>query len=122
MINQQLKLRNRSYLFAMDIIKLIDTLNGEDQVIKNIINQLSRCSTSIGANIFEAQAGASKKDFTNYFTHSLKSANEGKFWLGLLRDIKNVNGNQVNNLLDEVFQIANMLGSSILILKGKKKF
>jgi len=121
MKNRESELRKRSYLFAVNIIKFIDTLNRKDRTIQVIIDQLSKCSTSVGANIFEAQAGSSKKDFTKFFTYALKSANESKFWLGLLKDTQKADKDQATNLLDEVFEIANMLGSSILTLKGKKE-
>ena len=87
-----------------------------------ISKQLLRSATSIGANIIEAQAGSSKKDFTNFFSHALKSANESKFWLGLLRDSKKGNQEEIEKLLQETIELSNILGSSILTLKGKKKF
>ncbi len=37
-----------------------------------------------------------KKDFTNYFNHSLKSANESKLWLSLLRDSKRAGFEEVD--------------------------
>tara|TARA_Y100000310_G_scaffold334147_1_gene413203 strand:+ start:1962 stop:2321 length:360 start_codon:yes stop_codon:yes gene_type:complete len=108
-------LKKRVYFYALDIIKFIDTLNKKDFSVQVIARQLIRSATSIGANIVEAQAGRSKRDFTNFFTHALKSANETKFWLGLLRDSSKANKEQSNEL-------ANILASSILTLKGKKKF
>ncbi|MEW6163180.1 MAG: four helix bundle protein [Nitrospirota bacterium] len=39
-----------------------------------------RSATSIGANIIEAQAASSRRDFRNFLNHALKSANETKFW------------------------------------------
>ena len=92
----------------------------KNQTSKIISAQLLRSATSIGANIIEAQAGSSKKDFTNFFAHSLKSANESKFWLGLLRDSGNADKNKSNTLLQETNEISNILGASILTLKGKK--
>jgi len=62
-----------------------------------------------------------QKDFTNFFSYSLKSANESKFWLGLIRDSNKADKNQANKLLDETKEIANILGASILTLKGKNK-
>lgn len=115
-------LKKRAYFYALDIIKFIDTLNKKDLSIQVISKQLLRSATSIGANIIEAQAGRSKKDFTNFFTHALKSANETKFWLGLLRDSKKANREKINQLLQETIELANILGSSILTLKGKNKF
>ncbi|OHA24317.1 MAG: hypothetical protein A3D50_02180, partial [Candidatus Taylorbacteria bacterium RIFCSPHIGHO2_02_FULL_44_12] len=74
----------------------------------------------IGANIIEAQAGSSKKDFTNFFSHALKSANESKFWLGLLRDSGKADKQRAETLLQETKELANILGSSIVTLRGKR--
>ena len=122
--NSKLKtdLKKRAYLYALGIIKFIDALDKKDFSARMIGNQLLRSATSIGANIMEAQAGTTKRDFTNFFSYALKSANESKFWLGLLRDSKKASEEKVNKLLKETNEIANILGSSILTLKGKKKF
>jgi len=115
-------LKYRSYIYALQIIRFLDTLNKNDYSVQIIAKQLLRSATSIGANIIEAQAGSTKKDFTNFFTYALKSANESKFWLGLLRDSGKAAIEETNKLLQETSEIANMLGSSILTLKGKSKF
>ena len=72
------------------------------------------------ANYIEAQSASSKKDFINFFTHSLKSANESKFWLALLRDTKKSPEKEISILLDELTEISNILASSILKMKGKR--
>jgi four helix bundle protein len=110
----------RAYVYALEIIKLIDTLNKADFATQILVKQLLRSATSIGANIVEAQAAASKRDFINFLTHALKSANESKFWLGLLRDSGKANF-KVNELLKETDELAKILGSSISTLKGKKR-
>jgi len=115
-------LKKRAYLFAPSIIKLIDFIDKKDFTIQIISKQLLRSATSIGANIVEAQAGSTKRDFTNFFSYALKSANESKFWIGLLRDSGKVNKEKCNELLQETIELSNILGSSILTLKGKKKF
>jgi four helix bundle protein len=119
--NSKPQLKQRVYIYALKIIKFIDSLP-KDQSCKIIGNQLLRSATSIGANIIEAQASSTKKDFTNFFNYSLKSANESKFWLGLLRDSGKADRNKVDGLLKETTELANILGSSILTLKGKRKF
>jgi len=115
-------LKKRAYLYALEIIKFIDILDRRDLSVRIIGNQLLRSATSIGANIIEAQAGSTKRDFTNFFSYALKSANESKFWLGLIRDSKKGDEEKSNKLLKETNEIANILGSSILTLKGKKRF
>ena len=115
-------LKKRAYLYALEIIKFIDILDRRDLSVRIIGNQLLWSATSIGANIIEAQAGSTKRDFTNFFSYALKSANESKFWLGLIRDSKKGDEEKSNKLLKETNEIANILGSSILTLKGKKRF
>lgn len=112
-------LKKRIYSWTLKLVRLIDGLpKGKSADV--IANQLMRSGTSVGANYIEAQAASSKKDFTNFFHHALKSANESKFWLALLRDTGKVNKKDVEKLLTEVEEICNILGSSILTLKGKK--
>ena len=113
------ELKHRAYLYSIKIIELIDTLP-EDISTGVIAKQLLRSATSIGANVVEAKGATSKRDFTNFFSHSLKSANESLYWLGLLRDAKKINNPQLEYLLNETKELANILGSSILTLKGKR--
>ncbi|MBI4652841.1 four helix bundle protein [Candidatus Kuenenbacteria bacterium] len=88
MNNQEFKqmLINRSFKFSLEIMKFIDLFNQKTFSLNVIAKQLIRSATSIGANIVEAQASSSKKDFINFINHALKSANETRYWLGLLRD------------------------------------
>ncbi len=118
----KIELKKRVYLYALDIIKFIDGLSKNDFTAQIIAKQLLRSATSIGANIIEAQAGSTKRDFTNFFNYALKSANESKFWLGLLRDSAKADRSKTEILLQETTELANILGSSILTLRGKKKF
>jgi len=113
------KLKDRAYQYSIRIIEFLDTLP-KDVSSQVIVKQLLRSATSIGANIIEAQASSSKRDFTNFFTHSLKSANESMYWLGLLKDAKRIDSPQLRNLIKETLEIANILGSSVLTLKGKR--
>jgi four helix bundle protein len=50
----------------------------------------------------------------------LKSANETKYWLGLLRDSAKGDKDTSNKLFSDTTQIANILASSIITLKGKR--
>ena len=112
-------IKKRVYVFALNVINFVDTLK-KDAVTIVIINQLIRSSTSIGANIIEAQAGSSKKDFINFYHHALKSANETKFWIGIMRDSKRCDKKKASTLLDEVNQIAKILGAILVKMKFKK--
>jgi len=67
------------------LLKFVDKLP-KSSVVDIIIKQLIRSGTSILANYIEANSASSRKDFINFFTHSLKSSNESKVWITLLRD------------------------------------
>ena len=82
--------------------------------------QLLRSGTSIIANYIEANSASSKKDFINFFTHSLKSANESKVWLALIKDTNKSDKTENEWLISELKEIANIIAASILTMKGKK--
>jgi len=110
-------LKKRIYAFILKLIKLIEHLPRYDALCQVVRDQLMRSGTSIGANYIEAVAASSKKDFTNFLTYSLKSANESKFWLALLRDTGKIETSEANKLLKELIEIASILGSSVRTLK-----
>lgn len=116
----KIDLKQRSYAYALDVIKFLGSLTKKDISSDVIAKQLLRSATSIRANIIEAQAGSTKKDFTNFFSYALKSANESKFWIGLLCDSGMADSRAANALLQETKELANILGASILTLKGKR--
>jgi four helix bundle protein len=111
------ELKYRCYYFSIEIIGFLETLP-EKRVYWTISDQLLRSATSIGANIVEAKSSSSKKDFTKFYEIALKSANETKYWLGLLRDATKIKEEKINNLLTGVDEISRMLGSSLLTLKN----
>ena len=113
--------RERTYLYAVEVVKFLKGLP-DDYISRTIGKQLLRSATSIGANIIEAQAASSRRDFANCYTHSLKSANESKFWFGLLRDTGKASRAELDGLLSETNELSNILASSILTARGKRKF
>jgi len=123
MQNEKAKIKQeftkRLYDFTLTLIGFLDKLP-DDSVSRRIGDQLLRSGTSIIANYIEGQAASSKKDFANYFNISLKSANESKLWLALLRDSKRAKAADVSWFLSELDEIANIFGSSILTLKGRR--
>ena len=117
--NSKIDTKVRAYKFALQVIGLTDSLSNRRADII-ISDQLLRSATSIGANIIEAQAASSRKDFRNFLNHSLKSANETKFWLALLRDSGKKTKEEINPMLSEVKELANILAASVLTLKDRK--
>ncbi|HLD26866.1 MAG TPA: four helix bundle protein [Patescibacteria group bacterium] len=113
-------MRQRIYKWILELVQFTDSLSNYDQMAKIGKDQLLRSGTSIGANYIEAIAGSTRKDFTNFLSHALKSANESKFWLSLLKDTKKGNLTKIDTLLKELIQIANILASSIKTLRTNK--
>lgn len=113
------ELRYRCYYFSIEIIKFLETFP-EKRAYWVMADQLMRCATSIGANVVEAKSSSSRRDFIKFYEIALKSANETKYWLALLRDATGVNKDSANKLLIEIEEISKMLGSSILTLKNKR--
>ena len=114
-------LGERTFKFSQDLIRLCRKVK-QDHITKSMVSQLIRAGTSIGANYCEADSANSKKDFINKISISKKEANETKYWIYLLKDSYGQLKPQCEELLKEIAEIGNMLGASVLTLKGKKKF
>lgn len=79
-------LLDRTFWFGVNILKFLDKLPYH-QVYKVPILQLSRSSTSIGANYEEAQGAASKRDFSYKIGISYREARENIYWLRILKEL-----------------------------------
>ena len=111
--------KKRMYSFVLRLIEFIDALP-KDNVSRRISDQLLRSGTSILGNYVEAQSAASKKEFVNYFNISLRSTNESKMWLALLRDSHRAKSESVQWFLCELDEFSKIFASSILTAKGKR--
>jgi four helix bundle protein len=76
---------------------------------------LVRIATSVGANLAEGKAGSTRKDWKNYFLIALKSANETKYWLCLIRDtMDETDKKKIIELINEADEISNIIASIIV--------
>src|SRR3989338_9500892 len=103
----------------------VRTLRFSEQLRKNrnlwaFADQLILCTGSIGANVVEAKGSGSRRDYTRFFEIALKSANETRYWLVVIREYSTELRVEANSVLDEVDQAARIIGSSVLTLKGKR--
>lgn len=96
----------KSFDFSLKIISLYIRLKKENEFI--ISKQLLRCGTSIGANIEEAIAAQSKRDFISKMSIASKEARETKYWLRLL-DKSELSEIPVNEYLIEIEHIINII-------------
>ncbi len=103
-------------------MELVDQLPSKSISLQTIGKQFIRSATSVGANIMEAQASPTKKDFANFINHALKSANESAFWLLLFKENKSISTNTLLvSLLKEVRELAKILGAILSTIRKTKK-
>ena len=111
------KLREKSTDFAVNVIKLCETIKGH----YSLVNQLERSATSIGANIREAKYAHGKADFIAKLQIALKEANETEYWLELLYKTGYIAEQEYKALDCMCSSIRVMLISSINTAKGNLK-
>jgi four helix bundle protein len=120
--NEKIGIEERSFNFAIEIVKLYKELKNLNEFV--ISKQLLRAGTSIGANVSEAQAAQTKKDFIMKMTIASKEAREARYWLQLLNQSKLVE-KDFNDYLIEIKNIISILTkivkTSQLNLKVEKK-
>lgn len=109
-------LKKKSYLFAVEIVKLSQYLQKEKKEFI-LSKQIMRSGTAVGALIREAEFAESKADFKHKMYISLKEANETKYWLSLLKDTFYIEENQYSNLFISCKELVAMLVSTIKTLK-----
>lgn len=113
-------LKLRRYLFSKNVVLFINK-NDFNRVYHSVIDQLLRSATSVGANVIEGKSGNSRKNLINCFSIALRSANETKYWLCLIRDTMVVNKEETNQLIKEADEISKIIRKSIMTLKQNQK-
>ncbi len=76
--------QRKSFEFALEVIGLYKQLQAQREFV--ISKQLLRSGTSIGANVEEATAAQSRRDFLSKMAIASKEARETRYWLRLLKE------------------------------------
>ena len=109
----------KSLEFAAQTVKFCIKVNSETK--ENIVTkQLIRSSTSVGANINEANYGVSRADFIAKMQIAMKEAAESEYWLKLLYKAEYVKENDVIALVEMCKELERMLISTLNIAKNNK--
>ncbi len=74
----------KSYRFALDATVLCKKL--KDKKEYHLASQLLRSATSIGANVNEASAAQSKREFISKMSVASKEAREAHYWIKLISE------------------------------------
>lgn len=98
-------IQEKSFNFALEIIELYKILKSNNEYV--ISNQLLRAGTSIGANVEEATAAQTKKDFITKMSVASKEARETRYWLKLLKCSKVIELDLTQHLIhiEEIIKI-----------------
>jgi four helix bundle protein len=117
MSNKPNVLKEKSYAFALRIVRMFKHLSQEKREFV-LSKQALRSGTSIGANVAEANQGQSKVDFVHKLSISLKEAVETEYWLHLLRDSDYLTAKQAGSLIDDCSELQRLLTASIKTTKA----
>lgn len=105
-------LQEKSYKFALRIVRLSQYLNDEKHefvLSKKILDS----GTAIGVLVEEAKQGENRADFSQKLSVANKEAFKTNFWLRLLRDSEFLNEKQAQSLLTDCEELQKMLISSL---------
>lgn len=100
-------IQNKSFNFAKSIIGLYVRMVEQHEYV--ISKQLLKSGTSIGANVEESLAGASRKDFLAKMAIASKEARETRYWLRLLNETELTKNLDYNSYLSSIEEIVKLL-------------
>ena len=106
-------LREQAIELAIEISDICDTIKS----CSIYVNQLLRCSSSIGANLHEAKYAQSRADFINKLEIALKESYETEYWLELLLRKTKIDEPTYRNLVNKCGTIRRKLIASVTTAK-----
>ncbi|ASC70955.1 hypothetical protein XM38_019040 [Halomicronema hongdechloris C2206] len=109
----------RTFEFAVRIVRLCDSLDNKARISCPLITQLIRSGTSVGANVEESQAAQSRADFIHKLEIALKELRETRYWLRLLVATEIVSAGKLQALLTESEELVKILSKIIVNTKRK---
>jgi len=110
-------IRDRTFKFACAVATLVLSL--DEYRLRSIVDQLLRSATSVGANLEEAKAASSRKDFLRYVQISLRESREAIYWLRICAELKFGPEAELRELSGEGDQIARILGAIVVSTKRR---
>lgn len=106
------EIRDRAKELSINIFNTCDNI--ETKKGRGVlINQIIRSSTSIGANLHEANYAVSRADFINKLHIALKECYETEYWIDMLFSTNCINEKTTQSLLQQCGIIRRMLVKSI---------
>jgi four helix bundle protein len=106
----------KSYHFAVEMTEVCKKLKEKKEL--HFASQLVRSSTSIGANVREATAAQTKRDFIAKMSIASKEAREANYWINIIKDSKTL-GIDLSDHLKESEEIIKILTAIVKTAKSK---
>ncbi len=110
-------IRDKSFAFAVSVVRLCKHLNTAREFV--ISKQLLRSGTSIGANIEEATAAVSRRDFLYRMTIASKESREALYWLKLLQHSDLIHDLDVSAEISTAKELVRMLTAIVRTTSGR---
>jgi len=107
--------------FSDRIVKMYKYLQGKNEGNNDILKQVLRSGTSIGANTAESKFAQSDADFLTKLTIALKEANETMFWLKRLYAGDYLTEVEYSSIIKDNEEIINILVKITGTLKSRKQ-
>jgi four helix bundle protein len=112
-------IQKRTFDFGVRIVKLLDRLPRTLAAVE-VGRQVLRSGTSVGANVQEADAAESKKDFIHKMGIARKEAQETRYWLAIFRTAILPNDTEVEALWKESDELARILAAIVNKTRAKQ--
>lgn len=110
----------KSYNFALRIVKLYIHLR-KQKVERELLIQLLKSGTSIGANIEEAVGAQSKNDFIHKIGIAYKESREASYWLRLFKDADIIDNKLSESFLLDAEELKKIISSILKTSKGQSR-
>ena len=99
------------FAFAVTVIRLFKRLQSVREYA--VSNQLLKSGTSVGANVEEAMAASSRRDFLHKMSIASKEAREAVYWLRLIDQSDLVTNIDVGAELEDAQELVRLLTSIV---------
>lgn len=106
------ELLDRAVGFGQGMLGLVDELQRQRRPAR-LIDQLAGCDPGAGAQLFEANEAASRRDFIKTLTWAAKELSETTYWLRIIRGMAWVSPSRLDPLEDEAQQLLRITKSMI---------
>jgi four helix bundle protein len=110
-------IKDKTFNFALMTIELYKICRLQNEYV--LSKQVLRSGTSIGANVQEALAGFTDKDFLYKMSIASKEARETQYWIELLHESSLVNFDVIQ-YRNEIDSIVKILTSIVKTLQDKQ--